>query len=192
MSLARDRENESLRQALQRSAGGDRTAFSTVYALTAPRFSSIVMGMVNCEETTRDVLQRAYLSIWQNAAKYDAERANPFTWMLVIMRNRAIDALRARTRAHDTQELDEGVEDDRPLPETAARFEQAGRLLTERISALPANMGTAILLQVVHGYTCREIGDRLNQSPHTVKSWIRRGLERLRNEMPYATLAAAI
>ncbi|KDA01865.1 RNA polymerase sigma factor [Hyphomonas oceanitis] len=192
MSLERDRENECLRQALLHSATGDRSAFSTVHELTAPRFTLIVMGIVKCEETTGDVLQRAYLSIWQNAAKYDSERANPFTWMLVIMRNRAIDALRARTRSHDTQELDEAVEDDGPRPETAARFEQAGRLLTEKINDLPTHMGTAIMLQVVHGYTCREIGDRLNQSPHTVKSWIRRGLVRLRNEMPYATIAAAI
>lgn len=192
MDAERERENDVLKNALLRSAEGDKQAFSRVYELTAPRLSAIVMGIVNCEETTNDVLQRAYLSIWQNAGKYDAQRANPFTWMLVIMRNRAIDALRARARFHVTEELDEAVEDDGMRPEASARFEQVGRLLTEMIGNLPANMEAAIMLQVVHGYTCREIGDQLNQSPHTVKSWIRRGLERMRNEMPYATSAAAI
>lgn len=193
MSKPYDDTNRVLASALARCAAGESSAFTDIYDLTAAKFTAIVSGMVKCEETARDILQRAYLSIWTNAHKYDASKAQPFTWMLVIMRNRALDVLRERKRRAEHEELDEGMADEEsPSPDRQARLQQAGSVLNSHLSALPALTAQAILLHVIEGYSCREIGERLGESPNTVKSWIRRGLERMRAELPYQSFDLAI
>lgn len=193
MSKPYDDTNRVLARALALCAAGESSAFTDIYDLTAPKFTAIISGMVKCEETTRDILQRAYLSIWTNAHKYDASKAQPFTWMLVIMRNRALDVLRERKRRGEHEELDEGMADDEASsPDRQARMQQVGVLLSSHLSVLPARMAHAIVLHVVEGHSCREIGERLGESPNTVKSWIRRGLERIRADFPFQSLDAAI
>ncbi len=185
--------NRLLARALEGCAAGDKKAFATIYDLTAAKFTAIVNAKVDCSETTRDILQRAYTAIWLNAAKYDPARAKPFTWMLVIMRNRAVDALRERQRARPHAELDEDLEDDISLtPDQQARLQQAGALLNRALEDLPQPMAQAVLMHVTEGYTCKEIGERLGAPPNTVKSWIRRGLERLREQIPYHSSDTAI
>lgn len=193
MSKSYDDTNRVLARALALCAAGKSSAFTDIYDLTAPQFTAIISGMVKCEETTRDILQRAYLSIWTNASNYDASKAQPFTWMLVIMRNRALDVLRERKRRGEHEELDEGIIDDEsPSPDIQARLQQVGSLLSSQLSVLPARMSQAIMLHVIEGHSCREIGELMGESPNTVKSWIRRGLERIRAELPYQSLDAAI
>lgn len=193
MSDQYDATNRLLARALERCAAGDKAAFKTIYELTAAKFTAIVRAKVNCTETTHDILQRAYTSIWLNAAKYDPSKAKPFTWMLVIMRNRAVDTLRERKRAGDHTELDEDIEDEISLtPDQLARLQQAGALLTSALAELPGPMAQAVLMHITEGYTCKEIGERLGAPPNTVKSWIRRGLERLREKIPYHSSDSAI
>jgi RNA polymerase sigma-70 factor, ECF subfamily len=185
--------NRLLARALQRCAAGDKKAFTTIYQLTAAKFTAIVKAKVGCSETTRDILQQAYTSIWLNAVKYDPAKAKPFTWMLVIMRNRAVDALRERERARPHSELDEDMEDELSLtPDEQARLRQAGVLLNRALEELPAPMAQAVLMHVTEGFTCQEISERLGAPPNTVKSWIRRGLERLRDQIPYHSSDTAI
>jgi len=185
--------NRQLARALKRCAAGDKRAFTKIYELTAVKFTAIVTAKVGCAETTRDILQQAYTAIWLNAAKYDPAKAKPFTWMLVIMRNRAVDALRERQRVRPHAELEEDLEDDISLtPDQQARLRQAGALLDRALADLPEPMAQAVLMHVTQGYTCNEIGERLGAPPNTVKSWIRRGLERLREKIPYHSSDTAI
>ncbi|MBI1399402.1 sigma-70 family RNA polymerase sigma factor [Hyphomonas sp.] len=193
MTSPYDQANKILALALERCAAGESSAFSEIYDVTAPKFTAIVKDMVGCEEAARDILQRAYLSIWMNARNYDPEKAKPFTWMLVIMRNRALDHLRERKRSKEHQELDEKIEDkDAKSPDQQARLQQAASMLTAQLSVLPVLTAQAILLHVTEGYSCHEIGERLGAPPNTVKSWIRRGLQRMRAELPYQTFDAAL
>lgn len=193
MSDQYEETNRQLARALERCAAGDKKAFTIIYDLTAAKFTAIVKAKVDCSETTRDILQRAYTAIWLNAGKYDPAKAKPFTWMLVIMRNRAVDALRERERVRPHSELDEDMEDDISLtPDEQARLRQAGALLNRALADLPEPMAQAVLMHVTEGYTCKEIGERLGAPPNTVKSWIRRGLERLREQIPYRSSDTAI
>lgn len=193
MSDQYEETNRQLARALERCAAGDKRAFTTIYELTAAKFTAIVKAKVDCSETTRDILQRAYTAIWLNAGKYDPAKAKPFTWMLVIMRNRAVDALRERERVRPHSELDEDMEDDISLtPDQQARLQQAGALLNRALADLPEPMAQAVLMHVTEGYSCKEIGERLGAPPNTVKSWIRRGLERLREQIPYHSSDTAI
>lgn len=193
MSDQFEETNRQLARALERCAMGDRKAFTTIYDLTAAKFTAIIKAKVDCSETTRDILQKAYMAIWLNAGNYDPNKAKPFTWMLVIMRNRAVDALRERERSRPHAELNEEMEDDISLtPYQRAQLQQAGALLTRALAELPEHISKAVLLHVTEGYTSNEIGELLGVPSNTVKSWIRRGLERLRQQIPYSSSDTAI
>lgn len=185
-------DDGALERWLKSCADGDKQAFSDLYLATSAKFHAVVLKMVRCDETTRDILQKGYLSIWTNAARFDPGKAKAFTWMLVIMRNKAIDVLRSSRTASRTEEITEHLLDEAPRPPVRAQMNQAARVLEAKLAKLPDRVSQAVVLHVVHGYSCKEIGERFDASPNTVKSWIRRGLERLRAEMPYDSFAAAL
>ena len=179
-----ERDNRILSLALKRCAGGDRKSFKVVYDMTSRQFMSVALDLLHDEESAKDVLQMAYLSIWKNAHRYEPARAKAFTWMLVITRNRALDALRSRKRApilDDIQEVD--------CPDLDVQLERLTdiRLAFGKISAqlecLPEATARAIRMQVYYGFTSSEIAKLEEVSVNTVKSWIRRGLEKLREDL---------
>lgn len=187
-----DALNEKLLEALAQCAKGDRQAFACVYSLTAPKFLSLLQRQLNDAEAARDVLQKAYISIWQNAAKFDARKGRAFTWMLVIMRNRGLDHLRSRARAPETTEIGAGIADVSPEPEEAAQISAAGRLVARHLAGLPEHVARSISMNVVYGFSCTEIGHLFDVSPNTVKGWVRRGLKQLRSQMPANSMTALI
>ena len=63
--------NDQLTRALEQCAAGNHSAFQKIYALTAPKFTSILLNQLRDPEAARDVLQHAYLSVWRNAGRYD-------------------------------------------------------------------------------------------------------------------------
>ncbi|MEQ9317040.1 MAG: sigma-70 family RNA polymerase sigma factor, partial [Henriciella sp.] len=181
--------NQELERALAQCAAGDRRAFATIYELTAPKFLSLLQRQLNDTEAARDVLQKAYVSIWKNASKFDASKGKAFTWMLVIIRNRGLDHLRSCARAPETAEIEHALVDTRPEPEQAARTSAAGRLIAKHLAGLPEHIARSISLNVVYGFSCTEIGHLLDVSPNTVKGWVRRGLKRLRSEIPESSVS---
>ena len=104
--------NLELAQCLKLCADGDKSAFTKLYKLTAPKLQAIVAGMVKSDALAADILQSAYLSIWKKAHAFDPEKGKAFTWMLVVTRNRAYDELRRLKRTGVTLELPENIIDD--------------------------------------------------------------------------------
>ena len=184
--------NSDLRDCLSRCANGDRAAFKTIYDLTSPKFSAILHNQLRDADAVRDVLQQAYLSIWKNAGRFDPDKGNAFTWMLVIMRNRGLDRLRSVARTPTTEVIEDTIVDDSAAPEQLARNSSAGRLISKHLANLPEHVATCISLNVVQGLSCTEIGTALNVSPNTVKGWVRRGLLKLRAEMPISSVSAVL
>lgn len=88
--------NQKLAIYLSATAAGDSQAFEALYKLTSSKLNAIVLGMIRDEALTFDILQQAYVAIWKNAGKFDAGKGKPFTWMLVITRNKALDMIRKR------------------------------------------------------------------------------------------------
>ena len=93
MSNEYDETNKLLARALARCVIGDQSALSSIYETTTVRFTAVVKAQVESIETTREILKRAYVSIWLNAPEYDPSRATALSWMLVILRRCAADAL---------------------------------------------------------------------------------------------------
>ncbi|GLQ22549.1 RNA polymerase sigma factor [Algimonas ampicilliniresistens] len=188
--------NAELAAHLSDCAAGNRNAFAEIYRLTSGKFTAILMGMIHDEATCADIMQKAYVSIWTNAYRYDPVKGKAFTWMLVIMRNRALDALRARSRYRETVTLSgpiiERLEDDGPSPAESTKAWMISRLLAPHLAQLAPDVAEAVKLSTVDGMSAREIGESLGVPTNTAKSWVRRGLQRMRKDIERSGDAKAL
>jgi RNA polymerase sigma-70 factor, ECF subfamily len=166
---------------LRRVAAGDRTAFAELYRLTAPKLFPVALRITQRRDLAEEVLQESFVAIWNQSASYDPVKGVPIVWMTTIVRHRAIDQRRRRANLADaTAGSDDAllalVADERDRADRGAELAALQRCL----DTLEAQPRQAILLAYLHGYTHDELARRLATPVGTVKSWIRRGLERLK------------
>jgi RNA polymerase sigma-70 factor (ECF subfamily) len=168
--------------AIARVAGGDRAALRLVYSETSAKLFGVCLRILGDRSEAEDVLQDVYLTVWRKAASFDETVASPITWLVAIARNRSIDRLRSSTasRAHapieDAAEIpDAGLSalEQLEIGEDQARLKDCLQELEERQSA-------AIRSAFLDGFTYEELAMRNRVPLGTMKSWIRRGLLKLR------------
>jgi RNA polymerase sigma-70 factor, ECF subfamily len=175
--------DEDLMQLVRRR---DARAFEIVYDRHATAAFSLAYRMMGTRSAAEDVVQEAFVSLWRSGARYDRSRGSVRTWVLGIVHNRAIDALR-RGMVHDRlRASDEGLEErvaagDRTDAEVARRDE--AREVQAALHALPAEQSRAIELAYYGGFSHTEIAAMLDQPLGTVKGRIRLGLEKMRDEL---------
>ena len=177
---------QSLPELLARVALRDRQAFERLYRATNAHLFSVCLRTLRNESRADEILQEAYVSIWHNAAGYDAAAGTPMTWMINIVRNKAIDLLRAqKSELASTTEMD-----DEALNVAADSAAEPHRLLDEslakaRISdcmrALSSVQRQALALAYYRGMSHTEIASALHAPLGTVKGWVRQGLAQLRS-----------
>lgn len=179
--------NHPLPDLMARVALQDRAAFKSLYQATCGSLFSVALRILRNENWADDVLQEAYVNIWHNAAAYRPGAGAPMTWMINIVRNKAIDALRSRKaeRAATTDLGDEALDD---LAADAAHEPQQlldDSLVQAKIAgcmgALPAAQRQALALAYYRGMVHTEIAQVLNAPLGTAKGWVRRGLEQLKS-----------
>ena len=166
-------ELDSLARLLAAAAKGDRQAFGRIYQLSSGRLFAVALRITRRRELAEEVLQEAYVTIWHKAHQYYPDRGAPMAWMTTIVRNRAIDHLRRRPR--EDQELDQEAPGD-----IDAWFDGAAADVRGCLAVLPGNQRQAILLAYYYGMTHEELALQMSAPLGTVKSWVRRGLSRLR------------
>jgi RNA polymerase sigma-70 factor (ECF subfamily) len=179
--------NESARQSelrslLSRIERGDEDAMGNFYQLTKPPLISYILQIVRDVTTAEEVLQDTLCQIWLNAPAYRADRSALATWLYLIARSRAVDALRRKQRTPFAQQPLEDCEG-----RTAARDaeeEQVAKLhqtqLKRYLQDLPAIHRQLIHLAFFEGYSHAEIALAMNLPLGTVKSRIRLAVARLR------------
>lgn len=171
-----------LAELLSRTALRDQIAYEALYRATAAKLFGLALRILRKRELAEDCLQDAFVSIWDRAGDYRLDRAQPFTWMAAIVRNRALDMLRAapayREVAGDDQLDDWAVERSNPLEDAAASDE--ARALLRCLETLPAKHRQAIALSYFRGLAHAELAKNLAEPLGTVKTWIRKGLMQLR------------
>jgi RNA polymerase sigma-70 factor (ECF subfamily) len=175
--------DEDLMQLVRR---GDARAFETVYERHATAAFSLAYRMTGKRNLAEDVVQEAFLSLWRSGARYDRTRGSVRTWVLGIVHNRAIDALR-RSMVHDRRRAsDEGIEDRFAARERTdvevARNDEA-REVHAALQALPAEQCKVIELAYFGGFSQSEIADMLDTPIGTVKGRMRLGLDKMRGQL---------
>lgn len=175
---------------LAAAAGGDRRAFAALYDRLAPPLFSLVLRMVGDHAAAEDVFQEIFLRIWRRLPTYDGRRSSVFTWAVTIARSKAIDHLRALGRRRQTfvspleGEQTGAAPDPTASGDVLAQERDAAANVRRALAGLPTEQREAIELAFFGGLSHPEIAGRLGQPLGTVKARIRRGLLRLRDELP--------
>jgi len=181
-----DTDPQQLRILLASVARRDAAAFRALYDATSPKLFGFALRILNRKELAEEVLQESFVSVWNNAGSYQAGLAAPMTWMTTIVRNRAYDLLR---RVDATVEIDantfdkdvmEALESSEPSPFDALSMDAEAKALAQCLSRLEGLHRQAIALAFYHDLSHSEVAERMKLPLGTVKTWVRRGLERLR------------
>ena len=178
-------ERDQLTEWLAATAHGDEQAFQRLYAATSSQLYALLLRILRNPERAQDALQDAYVRVWQKADTYTPERGAPLTWLLSIARYRALDVLRRKRPEVAMPEEPDMVatllEDEQSLsPLEENENQQSLDAISVCLQTLQPQQRDSVLLAYYEGLTHQELSERLDAPLGTVKSWIRRGLLRLR------------
>ena len=197
-------DSASLQELLAQTARGDHAAFARVYERTHAHLFGLALRMLGREQAAEDVLQEAFVSIWKSAGQYrsriEGQDIQPMTWLIAIVRNKSLDALRARTRRKETELPDADAldaEDDAAAagptsPSALELLSQATQALQIEgcMNALEGSYRQSLALAYYQGLSHTEVAAQMGAPLGSVKAWIRRGLERLKSCLASKGLAA--
>ncbi len=161
---------------------GDKAAFRQVYDATSAKLLGVCLRILADRQLAEDVLQETYLTVWRKADSFDATRASPITWLVTIARNRSIDRLRSAAPLRRAAPVDaaEALPDGAPLASDLVERGQEVVRLNVCLETLEDKVRGAIRTAFMEGVTYDALAARENVPLGTMKSWIRRGLLRLR------------
>ena len=170
-------DDSQLQHLLSRVALGDRAAFKSLYELTNAHLFGAALRILSKRTLAEEAVQDAYVQIWQRAGSYRADKAQANTWMNAILRYRALDMLRKHGRESSSEDLPEAS-----LPYVSGESDRSDTQqdLDVCLDELQAQQRECIALAYVDGYSHQELSERLDTALGTVKSWIRRGLQQLK------------
>ncbi len=163
----------------------DQQAFSYLYDNYAAALNGIIYRMVENRELAEDILQEAFVKIWNNFSSYDTGKGRLFTWMLNITRNLTIDTLRSKGYkkqakiSGDENSVNNITEDGR----MAERFDAMG--LRKQLVNLKPEQRSIIDLAYFSGYTQDEISKEMGIPLGTVKTRMRAAIMELRKMLAY-------
>jgi RNA polymerase sigma-70 factor (ECF subfamily) len=181
-----DNTNAQLKTWLAAIGRRDVRAFRALYDATSAKLFAFALRILVKRELAEEALQESFVNIWNNAAGYQPGLAAPMTWMTTIVRNKAFDLLR---RLDDAVEIDadtfdkevmEALESTEPTPIEALEMSGDAKALARCLARLEGLHRQAIALAFYHDLSHSEVAEQMKLPIGTVKSWIRRGLERLR------------
>lgn len=172
---------DPLAELMPRIAGGDRGALRQLYDATSSKLFAVCLRILSNRDESEDVLQEVYITIWRRADRFEASRASVMTWISTIARNRAIDRLRARgplAYAEPVEDLE--IADGSVPADTLIEAAQSGEALGKCMGELDKRTETVIRTAFFEGVTYEALAQRMGTPLGTVKSWIRRGMLKLR------------
>ena len=175
--------NARLMELLARTALADQRAFAELYRMTSAHLYAVALRILRDAGAAEEVLQESFVNVWHHAGSYVAAKSQPLTWLTSIVRNRCLDQLRRReveTVTMDDEEEGLAIAAEDPTPLEMLLSGADARAVGACVEALEQGQKQAIALAFFQGLSHSELAHHLREPLGTVKSWIRRGLERLR------------
>ncbi|MBA2771396.1 MAG: sigma-70 family RNA polymerase sigma factor [Sphingomonas sp.] len=161
-------------------AAGDRNALADLYGRTSGKLYGICIRLLGSEPEAEDVLQDVYLTVWNKAGSFDRDKASPITWLAVLARNKSIDRLRRQRAPTTTLDDAPDLADDAPSVLEVLEQDEDRRRLNSCLDELEEQQRASIRAAFLDGATYPQLAEREQVPLGTMKSWIRRGLIRLR------------
>ena len=159
---------------------GDRAAFSELYDMYADALYGVVSRIVRSDEAGADVLQEAFVKVWKGIGSYDVKKGTPFTWMLNIARNSAIDYLRRQQKEPGSK-----IQNDHlyvSKEEVGVTLDKSSDHIgiEDLLQKIPDKQQLILRYLYFKGYTQQEVSDELDIPLGTVKTRTRAALKALR------------
>jgi RNA polymerase sigma-70 factor (ECF subfamily) len=190
-------DDQEIKRLLLQAAARDEgaaEAFGRLYRLTAPLVLGVAQRVVGRRELAEEVLHDTFVKIWNAAANFDPLANQPVAWMVAIARNRALDLVASADHARVESLSDFAGEDDSDgvldrcfdWSENAAGADEAEDLRRARgflrrcLGELAAVERQALVLSYHHGMSHGDVAAHLAKPLGTVKTWVRRGMDNLR------------
>lgn len=170
---------------LARVAGGDQAAFSDLYDALSGRVLGLVTRLLRDRAQSEEVTQEVFLEVWQQATRFDRSRGTAASWVLTMAHRRAVDRVRASQSSHDRdtkigiRDFESGYDQVSESVEIRIEHERVSRALGK----LTEFQRQAVQLAYYGGYSHSEMAERLGVPIGTVKTRLRDGMIRLRDEM---------
>ncbi|MDJ0338204.1 sigma-70 family RNA polymerase sigma factor [Cryobacterium sp. PH31-O1] len=174
---------------LGRVAHGDQAAFGELYDQIAPRVLGLVKRLLVDHAQSEEVTQEIFLEIWQSASRYEPTRGGASTWILTMAHRRAVDRIRSSQAGRD-RDTKIGIRD------LAVAYDQVAETVEVRIehervekamTRLTQLQRQAVSLAYYGGFSHSEVAEQLHIPLGTVKTRLRDGLIRLRDELGVAS-----
>jgi RNA polymerase sigma-70 factor (ECF subfamily) len=170
-------------------AQGDQVAFGQLYDQMAPRVLGLVRRLLRDHAQSEEVTQEIFLEIWQSATRYDSSRGGASTWIMTMTHRRAVDRVRASQSSRD-RDTKIGIRDYDPDYDNVSDTVQV-RIEHERVEKamlrLTELQRQAVSLAYYGGYSHSEVAKLLSVPIGTVKTRLRDGMIRLRDELGVAS-----
>ena len=174
---------------LARVATGDQVAFAQLYDNMAPRVLGLVKRLLRDHSQSEEVTQEIFLEIWQNATRYDSSKGGASGWILTMTHRRAVDRVRASQASRD-RDVKVGIRDYESDYDNVSETVQV-RIEHERVekamSRLTELQRQAVTLAYYGGLSHSEVAAKLSVPIGTVKTRLRDGMIRLRDELGVAS-----
>lgn len=180
MSLAQAPNAVELVPLMHAVAAGDRKALADLYGRTSGKLYGICIRLLGSEPEAEDVLQDVYLTVWNKAESFDRDKASPITWLAVLARNKAIDRLRRKALPTTTMDEAPNLVDNAPSALDVLERDEDQRRLVGCLDELDEQQRASIRSAFLDGASYPQLAEREQVPLGTMKSWIRRGLLRLR------------
>ncbi|MES2169705.1 MAG: ECF RNA polymerase sigma factor SigK [Actinomycetota bacterium] len=175
----------SKEELLARIAQGDQRAFAALYDEISPRVFGLVRRLLVDHSQSEEVTQEVFLEIWQNATRYEPGKGGALTWVLTMAHRRAVDRIRA-SQASRNRDLKIGVRDfvaEYDDVATTVEVTIESERVKEAMSQLTELQRQAVTLAYYGGFSHSEVSEMLKVPIGTVKTRLRDGMIRLRDEL---------
>ncbi len=166
---------------IARVALSDRQAFAELYDATSAKLMGVALRVLKDRAVAEDALQDIYVKIWRNADRYTARGLSPMTWLITIARNTAIDRLRARRETGGGMDLIESLPASGLTPEGTAIARSEAKRIAGCMDELSPEHRDAVRGAYLEGHTYADLANRHDVPLNTVRTWLRRSLQTLRD-----------
>ncbi|PPC75941.1 hypothetical protein C4K68_17960 [Pokkaliibacter plantistimulans] len=169
---------------LQKIARGDKEALAALYQAYFRRLAAMLYPLLGHASSVEDVIQEGFIRLWHKAHTWQPQRGNGEAWMIALFRHLALDQLRSGKRrttvSLQSEQEDMAMEDEVIVDVPAPDFPHERERIWHCLNQLEAQSRAAILLSYTQGYSHEELSQHFATPLGTLKSWVRRGMEKLR------------
>ncbi|SDS47943.1 sigma-70 family RNA polymerase sigma factor [Brevibacterium picturae] len=170
---------------LLRIAAGDRSAFEEIFVAQSRILMAVILRIVRSQSLAEEVLQECFTEVWTRCSSFDPERGTGRAWLITLCRRRAIDCVRS-VQAQQDRDFADGLRSSAGVGEqveqTVIDKSESDRTVTA-LKILPEEQAHPIVMAFYQGLTHAQISEHLKVPLGTIKSRIRDGMKKLREEL---------